>query len=135
MKFGREILGLLAIVALLSAPLSTTAWTDEAAPSSPPRAVESTSAPVQHKASCHVRDNQTIPDSQHHQSPRAPSSYQCCLTGHDAAVAQTYYSSHTPAQSATVIPQIDPSARRVPNDLRAAVVLSADPLRATQLRI
>src|SRR5208282_5523741 len=130
MKFGREILGLLLIAALVTATatLPTGAWaeSDHAA-----------SAPAQSPAGCHAHAGKRLPDSQNSRSPRpAPVSYQCCLTGHDAAVVRASNSPQPLAQCSRVDRQFGPSLTTCClRDLEVLMVLSADPPGPTPLRI
>ena len=130
MKFGREILGLLLIAALVTATatLPTGAWaeSDHAA-----------SAPAQSPAGCHAHAGKRLPDSQNSRSPRpAPVSYQCCLTGHDAAAVRVSLVPQSSGQATHIAPGVEPELSFLSdNDLKVAMVLSAHPPGSSPLRI
>jgi len=133
MKFGREILGLLLVAALVmaTATLATGALAEADHASSP------LAAPAQRLAGCHAHGGKTLPDSQHSHSPRpAPVSYQCCLTGHDTAAVQASYSPQPSAQCSYAALQIESAlTARCLGELEVLMVLSADPPGTTPLRI
>jgi hypothetical protein len=132
-KFGREILGLLLIAALVMVTLATGVRAEADHPASSLSLV----APAQRSASCHSQSSKTLPDSRKSHSPRpAPVSYQCCVTGHDAAVVRALF---VPQPSGRVTrlglggePALTTCCLR---DLEVSMVLSADPPGSTPLRI
>jgi len=127
-SFAREILGLLLIAAVVTAT-GAVAETDHA--SSP------LMAPAQPAAGCHGHVGETLPDSHLPHSRRpAPVSYQCCLTGHEAAVVEASYSPQPSFQCSHFIRRIEsaPTARCL-EGLEVLMVLSADPPGTTPLRI
>jgi len=135
MKFGREILELLLIAALVMSTLATgvRAEADHAASSSS----LSLAAPAPRSASCHSQGSKTLPDSQKSHSPRpAPVSYQCCLTGHDAAVVRALFVPHPSGQGTRLGLGREPALTTCClRDLEVSMVLSADPPGSTPLRI
>jgi hypothetical protein len=131
MKFGREILGLLLIAALVMATttLATDAWAEPN---------HTASAPAQSPAGCHAHTGKSLPDSQNSRSPRpAPVSYQCCLTGHDAAAVRASFvpqpSGHCHCQCAHLALRVEPALTACCS--RDLMVLSADLPGPTPLRI
>jgi len=128
--FGREVLGLLLIAALVTT--MATAAVAEADHASAPLA-----APAEHPAGCHAPGGNTLPDSQLPHSPRpAPVSYQCCLTGHDAAVVQASHFPQPSAQCAHAARQIESAlTAHCLDGLDVPVVLSVDPPSTIPLRI
>ncbi|HMD16482.1 MAG TPA: hypothetical protein VKH18_07430 [Terriglobales bacterium] len=135
MKFGREILGLLLTAALVVATLAlpTGAWAeaDHAASSL------LLAAPAQRSASCHSHGSKTLPDSQKSHSPRpAPVSYQCCLTGHDAAAVRAFFVPQPSGQGTQLDLRVEPAPTTCClRDLEVLMVLCADPPGSTPLRI
>jgi len=131
MNFARKILGLLLIAAFVVAPLATGALAESDHASSP------LAMPAQRPAACHVHGGETHLDSHllHSRRP-APVSYQCCLTGHQAAVVQASYSPQPSFQSSHSIRLIEsaPTACCL-EGLEVLMVLSADPPGTTPLRI
>jgi hypothetical protein len=134
MKFGSKFLGFLQIAALLSSTLATSALAeaDHASASSAGRA-----ALGERPAACHAHGSNSLPDSQLPHSPRpVPLSYQCCLTGHDAAVVQASDSLQLSVESTSVHRQSEPALTiNFLGDLEVSTVLSADPPGTTPLRI
>jgi hypothetical protein len=126
-SFAREILGLLLIAAVVMA----TGAVAEADHASPPWA-----APAHRPAGCHGHGGETLPDSHLPHSRRpAPVSYQCCLTGHEAAVVQASYSPQPSFQCSHFrLIESAPTARCL-EGLEVLMVLSADPPGTTPLRI
>jgi hypothetical protein len=133
MKHGSKILGLLLIMALVTAGL-------------PPGSLEVAAAGANHgpapsvalgerPAGCHAHKN--LPDSPLPHSPLpAPASYQCCLTGHDAAVVPASTSPQPPAPSAPAPPQIESLLTGYfLGGLEVSMVPSAEPPGTTPLRI
>jgi hypothetical protein len=131
MKCGREILGLLLIAALAMATLATGALAEVDHASSP------LATPAQPIAGCHAHGGTTLPDSRHSHSPRpTPVSYQCCLTGHDAAVLQTSHSPQPSAQCSFATLQVETALMAYSlGGLDFLMVLSANPPGSTPLRI
>jgi hypothetical protein len=131
MNYGSKILGLLLIAALVSAPLPTGALVLAAADHVPSAAVD------ERPAGCHAHGGQSLPLSQLPHSPLpAPASYQCCLTGHDAAVVPASTSPQPPAPSAPVPPQIESLLTGYfLGGLEVSMVPSAEPPGTTPLRI
>jgi len=131
MKNGSKILGLLLIAALVTAALPTGALVLAAADHAPSAALD------ERPAGCHAHGGQSLPLSQLPHSPLpAPASYQCCLTGHDAAVVPASTSPQPPAPRAPVPPQIESLLTGYFLDgLEVAMVPSAEPPGTTPLRI
>jgi hypothetical protein len=131
MKYGSKILGLLLIAALVSAALPTGALVLAAADHVPATALG------ERPAGCHAHGGQSLPLSQLPHSPLpAPASYQCCLTGHDAAVVPASASPQPPAASAPVPPQIESLLTGYfLGGLEVSMVPSAEPPGTTPLRI
>src|SRR6266853_3588453 len=88
MKSGSKILALLLIAALVTAPLAARSLALAVANHAPSAAVD------ERPAGCHAHGGQSLPLS----PLPAPVSYQCCLTGHDAAVVPASTSPQPPAQ-------------------------------------
>ncbi len=104
MKYESKILGLLLIAALVMVTLTTRSFAVTAAADHAPSA-----ALDERPAGCHAHGGQSLPLSPLPHSPLpAPVSYQCCLTGHDAAVVPDSISPQPPAQCAAVHRQIEP---------------------------
>ena len=130
MKFGSKILGLLLIAALVTATLATRslAVAVAGADGAPSAAVD------ERPAGCHAHGSQSLPLS----PLPAPVSYQCCLTGHDAAVVPASTSPQPPAQwqytQVTLQMQSALTAYFL-GGLEVSMLLSADPPGTTPLRI
>jgi hypothetical protein len=129
MKCGSKILGFLLVAAVMSAPLTTGVLAEA------DNAVTLPAGVGERPAACHMRGGQTLPDSPLHPRP-TPANYTCCLTGHNAAVVQTSYSSQPSTESARVALPIELAltglflSRGV-----VSIVLSASPPGAAPLRI
>lgn len=130
MKFGSTILGLLLITALVIAPLAMNALAEAGHASAP--LVGQLAGLAERPAGCHAHGGKSLPDS-----PRpAPVNYQCCLTGHDAAVVPASHSPQPSAPCSRVILQIEPALTVCfSGRLEVLMVLSADPPGTTPLRI
>jgi hypothetical protein len=128
MKVAAKIAALLLIAALV---LATGAWT----------AVDRTDGPLstpdQHPAGCHAHGSESRHGSLPSHSPLpAPVSYQCCLTGHVAALVQASDSSQLSVQYTRVTLQIEPARTiSILPLLEVSTVLSGDPSGTTPLRI
>src|SRR5208282_105830 len=130
MMFASKILGILLPLAVMIAPSTTGALAD-AGHASAPLAV-----PGHPPAACHMHVDNTLPDSSLPHPPRpAPASYQCCLTGHNAAVVQTSLSPQPCNECARVAVQIEPALALSSSGVEASIFLSAGPPRTTPLRI
>jgi hypothetical protein len=135
MKYGSKILGLLLIAALLMATLSTRSLAVGVAVAdhAPSAAVD------ERPAGCHAHGGQNLPLSSPPRYPLpAPVSYQCCLTGHDAAVVPASASPQPPAQYqyTRVTLQIQSALTAYfLGALEVSMVPSADPPGTTPLRI
>ena len=135
MKFGSKILGLLLTAALLIATLSTRSLAVgvTVADHAPSAAVD------ERLAGCHAHGGQSLPLSPLPRSPLpAPVSYQCCLTGHDAAVVPASTSPQPPArcQYTQVTLQIQSALTAYfLGGLEVSMVASAEPPGTTPLRI
>src|SRR5208283_3586450 len=113
MMFASKILGILLPLAVVIAPSTTGALAD-AGHASAPLAV-----PGHPPAACHMHVDNTLPDSSLPHPPRpAPASYQCCLTGHNAAVVQTSLSPQPCNERARVAVQSSPRWRCPPVALK-----------------
>jgi hypothetical protein len=132
MKYESKILGLLLIAALVMATLTTRSSAVTVAADHAPSA-----ALGERPAGCHAHGGQSLPLSPLPHSPLpAPVSYQCCLTGHDAAVVPDSISPQPPAQCAAVHRQIEPLLTGYfLGDFEASMIPSADPPGMTPLRI
>ncbi len=132
MKFGSKILGLLLIAALVMATRSL-AVAVAGADNTPSAAVD------ERPAGCHAHGGQSLPLSPLPHSPLpAPVNYQCCLTGHDAAVVSASTSPQRPAQCqyAQVTLQIQSALTAYfLGGLEISMLLSADPPGTNPLRI
>ncbi|MGA6986976.1 MAG: hypothetical protein WBZ01_13055 [Terriglobales bacterium] len=127
MKYGRKILGLLLTVALATATLATDAGA---------AADQTASAYGQSAAGCHGYSDKSFPDSQNSRSPRpAPVSYQCCLTGHDAAAVRASLVPQPSGQITHLALRVAPAWYFLSGDLKVATVLSSDPPGSSPLRI
>ena len=131
MKCGLKILGLLLIAAVAIAPLAAGALAEA------DNAAALLAGLGERPAGCPMHRAKTLPDSQPPHFPRpAPADYQCCLTGHDAAVVPASYSLQPPAEGTRVTVQIEPAPTvRFLSGLEVPIVLSADPPGTTPLRI
>jgi hypothetical protein len=128
MNVAAKIPAFLLIAALV---LATGTWTT----------VDHTDGPLatpdQHPAGCHAHGGESRHGSLPSHSPLpAPVSYQCCLTGHVAALVQASDSSQLSVQYTHVSLQTEP-ARTVSflTLLEVSTVLSGDPPGTTPLRI
>ena len=134
MHLRSKILGLLLSVALFMATLATGAWAevDHASASSKGRG--------EVPAGCHGHGGTALPvshlpDSRRPHSP-APVNYQCCLTGHDAAVVQTpHFSQPSMHCTRATLPVEFALTGRLSGGFEASMVHSADPPAITPLRI
>jgi hypothetical protein len=136
MKFGSKILGLLLIAALLIATLATRSLALAVADHAPSAALD------ERPSGCHAHGGQSLPPLHNSALPHsplpAPVSYQCCLTGHDAAVVPASTSPQPPAQCqyTQVTLQIESALTACfLGDLEVSMLLSADPPGTTPLRI
>jgi len=131
MKYGSKILGLLLIAALVTAALPGGTLVLAAADHAPSGALG------ERPAACHAHGGQSLPLSQMPHSPLpAPASYQCCLTGHDAAVVPASTSPEPPAPSAPAPPQIESLLTGLfLGGLELSMAPSAEPPGTTPLRI
>jgi len=130
MKCGSKILGLLLIAALVTATLATRslAVAVAVADHAPSAAVD------ERPAGCHAHGGPSLPPS----PLPAPVNYQCCLTGHDAAVVPASTSPQPPAQCQyiRVTLQIESALTAYfLGGLDFSMLLSADPPGTTPLRI
>src|ERR1700679_3220585 len=106
MKIASRIPALLLIAALM---LVMGAWTD------PDHADALLATPDQHRLSCHAHNGNSLPQSSPSRSPlsyfprQVPVRYQCCLTGHVAAVVPASEVSQPSAEPTGVIVQIEPA--------------------------
>src|SRR5271156_989865 len=127
MKYGRKILGLLLTVALATATLATDAGA---------AADQTASSYGQSAAGCHGYSDKRLPDSQNSRSPRpAPMSYQCCLTGHDAAAVRASLVPQPSGQITHLALRVAAAWYFLSGDLKVATVLSSDPPCSSPLRI
>jgi len=130
MKYAPKILGLLLIAAVVIATLATGALAETDHASAPLAGLSD------RPAACHMHGDNTLPDSQlPHPSRPAPASYQCCLTGHDAAVVQTSFSPQPSAERVRVAVPIEHELTVSSCGLEVPIVLSADPPGTIPLRI
>src|SRR6202162_145229 len=133
MKHGSKILAVLLSAALVAAALPTGALVLAAADHAPSAAVD------ERPARCHAHGGQSLPLPPLPHSPLpAPGSYQCCLTGHDAAVVPASTSPQPPAQRGytRVTLQIESALTAYFwGDLKVSMLLSADPPGTNPLRI
>ncbi len=135
MKYESKILGLLLIATLVTATLATRflAVAVAGADNAPSVAVD------ERPAGCHAHGGQSLPLSPLPHSPLpAPVNYQCCLTGHDAAVVSASTSPQPPAQCqyAQVTLQIQSALTAYfLGGLEISMLLSADPPGTNPLRI
>src|SRR5580700_10394630 len=137
MNSGAKILGLLLSAVIVAAPFATSAWAE------PDRAVEPSSGfptgGVEHVAGCHAHTNTLHSQPQYPQFPQSPRStppsYQCCLTGHDVAVAQAFPSPQPSIQCTRVTLRPNPASICLLDELEVSALLSADPPGTTPLRI
>jgi hypothetical protein len=142
-----KVLGLLTVMALITAPLATGAI---AAGHSQATSARATSAQVssakrtagldERAGGCHAHSRGTFPHPTTPPSPSqdspVPGSHQCCLTGHDAAVVQAPPSAEPPDQSAAVTLKSEPPPRECAfPGLEISAVPSAGPPLRTPLRI
>jgi hypothetical protein len=142
MKFGSKILGLLVIAALLVATLATRslalAVAVAIADHAPSAAVD------ERPAGCHAHGGPSLPLSPLPRSPLphsplpAPVSYQCCLTGHNAAVVRAFTAPQPPAQCQDTRVTLQIQSALTASFLGGwdfSMLLSADPPGTTALRI
>ena len=131
MNCGSKILGVMLIAAMVITPLATAlAEADNAA---------SPVAPVERAAACPMHDGNTLPVSHHPSPPRSPrpvpTNYQCCLTGHNAAVVQSTYAPQ-PSAAGTRVTLLQPSMTEcLSTSLEVSIVLHASPPGSAPLRI
>jgi hypothetical protein len=132
MKIASKISALLLIAALM---LVMGAWTEADHADAPP------ATPAQHPSGCHAHGGNNLPESSPSNSPlsiprQVPVSYQCCLTGHVAAVVQASDSPQLSMLYTRANLQIEP-ARTVSflTRLEVSTVLFANPPGTTTLRI
>jgi hypothetical protein len=130
MTWGPKIVGFLLIAAVVIAPLTTGVWAEaESAAASQPGLGD-------RPAMCHKHQGTTAPVSNFPHSPHSvPPSYQCCLTGHDAAVVQASDSPQPAASRACITVHIEPALMLSLSGLKGAILPSADSPGTTPLRI
>jgi hypothetical protein len=133
LQLRSKILGLLLSAALVMASLATGAWADINHANTAASSTGRSEAP----AACHAHGGMALPDSQlPHSHLPAPANYQCCLTGHDAAVVQASHFVQPSAQSMrATLPVKFPLTGRLLGGFGAFIVHSADPPGITLLRI
>ena len=142
MEIASKVLGFLLAMALVTAPLASGAI---AADHTQPRSAQASSAKRmagldERREGCHAHGSRTFP---HAPTPHPPSggspvpgSYQCCLTGHDAAVVQASLSTQPSDQSVAVALKSEPPLRECALlALEISAALSAGPPLRTPLRI
>lgn len=131
MHLRSKILGLLLSVALVLATLATGAWAEGDHASAPPKGRGEVSA------GCHGHGGAALPDSRLPHSPLpAPVNYQCCLTGHDAAVVQASSFAQPSAQCTRATLRVEFALTgRLFGGFEMSIVHSADPPGITPLRI
>jgi len=141
MKFWTKIPGFLLIAALLVVPLGIGASALPVDRVSAPSGKQHTDS-AEYPAGCHMHGGKTLLQSQLPQSqlPRSPLpmpvSYQCCLTGHDAALVQIPYQTQLSVPNSQVRVQIEPVLTASAFDrLEGSTVISTDPPGTTPLRI
>jgi len=127
MKYASKVLGLLLTIAVVIAPSTTSAFVESGHASAP------LSGPGDPPAGCHRHASNSLPDS--HPPHPVPASYQCCLTGHDAAVVKTSCSPQPAAECAPLTAQIVPTLPVRGSGVEVRLVPSADPPGTTPLRI
>ncbi len=134
MQFVFKILSLLQVAVLLTSTSATSVWADAERVSAQSTGVAGV---AERSAGCHAHGGQSLPDSQLPHSPSPmPVSYQCCLTGHDAAVVQASDSPQLSVEYASVHPQIEPAlTANFLSALEVSTALAADPPSTTPLRI
>jgi hypothetical protein len=139
MKFGSKIPGLLLIAALVMATLATRSLAVGVAVAIAVADHAPFSALDERPAGCHAHGGQSLPLPPLPRLPiPAPVSYQCCLTGHDAAVVPASASPQPPAQwqYTRVTLQIESALTAYfLGGLEVPMLLSADPPGTTPLRI
>jgi hypothetical protein len=125
MKLGSKISALLLIVTIASAMFA------EADHFSVPKSRQQES-----NAGCHAHAGKNLPTSERRPEP---SSYKCCLTGHDAAIVLASDLPRCPAQCAQVLLRIGNEQRSSSSEffnLRIAITNSSShPPDLTSLRI
>jgi hypothetical protein len=131
MKFQSKVFGFLLIPSLMMATLASGAWVEVEHGSSP------SAARSGRPAGCHEHGGRNSSNFPHPQSsPPAPANYQCCLTGHGAAVVWVSDSEQPSSLPTRVALSIEParvvSAR---GDLEVSTLLSNDPPGMTPLRV
>jgi len=142
MKIASKVLGLVMVMAIVTAPLATGAIADDHRQTT---SAQATSAKRMaglddHRGGCHAHSRGTFPhvptpDSPSQDSP-VPGSYQCCLTGHDAAVVQAPLPTQPSDQSAAATLKSEPPLRECALlGLEISAVLSAGPPLGIPLRI
>jgi hypothetical protein len=123
MKFASKIVGLCLvgtlIAALMPAMFVTDAWADAYR-----------AGPIEGAAGCHGQGGSQPPHLP------TPSSYRCCMTGHDAAVVQASQSLQPMAQCARVAAHVESGTVEVVlAGVEGSIVRSADPPGRSPLRI
>ena len=135
MRFASKIVGLLLIVTLAAATFTTAALANVVRQASSPD--RSSSAEPSEPAACHDHDGMTHShNSQSHSPMPAPTSYQCCLTGHDAEMVrpqQFAQPSATVSPLAACVESVMTVSRLDGSEASEAPV--ADPPNITPLRI
>src|SRR5271156_3967009 len=103
-KLVRLSLTLFLIVALVAPTLAPGAWAEADHASKPSARL------AERTASCHAGDGGALPHlPQSHSQLPAPLSYQCCLTGHDAAVVPAFHFAQPSAKVPNAAEPIEPS--------------------------
>jgi hypothetical protein len=137
MKFRYRLLGILLITAVIEATFATTAsaeWNNgaQATANSPMAGEATTDCPVH---ASHAPPASPAYDSRNHH-PSTPSNYQCCVTGHNAAVLQASSVPLPVSQCAHFVSPARPTALGVASlDSATSKLLTSDPPSTAPLRI
>jgi hypothetical protein len=135
MQRRSKILGLLLIAALALATSPADVWAEAG------HAFGVAATPGEHSTACHAHmadipaNSQATEPSRSHSLP-APANYQCCLTGHDAAIVQARHYQQTCAQFSRFEFEIEPAAALCfSGHVQLSRVVCTDPPGTNPLRV
>jgi hypothetical protein len=121
-NFGLRIVGLVLIAALAIASLPTSGWAE----------VDPGAATGGRTTGCHSHGGRSLPK----QPSSPPTSYHCCLTGHDAAIVRAAFVTQPSAEILDVVVPTEPAlALSRSCGLQVSIVFFPGPPGLTPLRV
>src|ERR1700688_2796451 len=123
-------------ILLAAALVVTAAVSNTTASSHTPQTSPASTTANNHPAGCHDHDRNDAPLASHPDRLPAPVNYQCCITGHHAAVLHASDLPWPVTECAHFVEQSNPYALpSFPQHFEAALLLSAAPPLPSPLRI